>query len=835
MKIIQEIKDFTTKTGVKPSSIVTLLSIIMLTVSLIGSEYDSDKLEFLCFFNIAIEFVFGIIVTFNVIKNKQKYLHLLPFLFLNWFIGCFSTNVFINIFENLPIWVYVITFMFCLSNFVIYNYAKNRFLSVLSYFINGFSILLIVYYVIYLLPFAPVSAIGIIALGLGFYGLAPMIVLASHSTTLYKIFSENKKNIFPFATGITIAIIGFIVFTIALNNESNKIGKYSITNSFDNIDNDLPDYITISQNLQPNFLNEILLKKDIVYVSTDNFFEFRGFDTFGNTQQYNERKTHDPFINLAYVFINRLDLSDDDRINILKSNFDKRLETEEQLWSGRDLITKNIKEDVKIYADNRLAYTEITMDIACAEKSWGQKEAIYSFQLPEGSVATSLSLWVNGVERKGVLTTKEKAQTAYKQIVGVETRDPSLMQWKEGNKVVVRVFPISYDLPRTFKCGFTTPLKVENNKMFYQSLDIKGPNLNDAKTISRIQLNGNEKFDASKNFELINNFYINNSEGLDEWNIEMVINNDAFANAFVWKNNAYEINEIQTQKIAFTPSEIILDLNNSWTKDEVKTIVNQAKTNYFVLINKEKIEINKNNYENIFAKFGTLSYSLLPFYKLKENSLIITKCDDFSANFEELTDTEYLKKLKLNTKQKNLKVINISENLNPFWQTIKEQKYVSYAKTDLQNCLKLIEQNQFIELKTSENSINIEPANIAIQQNPANESIENNVSDHIYRMYAFGKVLEEQVAIQNDSLTQNKYVDLAKDANIVTPISSLIVLETDEDYKNNGIEKNVGTLGNASINNHGAVPEPHEWALIIIGLMMLLVYHRKNKLLDEQR
>ena len=72
-------------------------------------------------------------------------------------------------------------------------------------------------------------------------------------------------------------------------------------------------------------------------------------------------------------------------------------------------------------------------------------------------------------------------------------------------------------------------------------------------------------------------------------------------------------------------------------------------------------------------------------------------------------------------------------------------------------------------------------------------------------------------------------MNLAKDANIVTPISSLIVLETDEDYKNNGIEKNVDTLGNASINNDGAVPEPHEWLLIILGSTILFFYYRKNK------
>jgi XrtN system VIT domain protein len=125
--------------------------------------------------------------------------------------------------------------------------------------------------------------------------------------------------------------------------------------------------------------------------------------------------------------------------------------------------------------------------------------------------------------------------------------------------------------------------------------------------------------------------------------------------------------------------------------------------------------------------------------------------------------------------------------------------------------------------------VNIEPAQISIQESPKDSISKSNGPNHIYRMYAFGKVLNEQVKIQTDSLASNKYVELAKDANIITPISSLIVLETDEDYKKNGIDKNVDTLGNASINNDGSVPEPHEWLLIIIGTMTLYFYYRKNK------
>ncbi|ESU19571.1 hypothetical protein FCR2A7T_17260 [Flavobacterium cauense R2A-7] len=821
------LKNYTRKTGVATSITVTLFSIFFLTVSLLGIEFKNDVLEPICFLSLIVEFIYGVIVSFKILKNRTKYLHLTPFLFLNWFIGCFCTNVFINIFENLPIWVYGVTFLFCLSNFFIYGSYKDKFITPLSYFCNGISFLLIVYYMIYLVPFAPISFVGILALGFGFYGLVPAIVFICHSVTLTKIFSESRDNLRWFGIGFSTILISQLLFTILLNIESRKISENFITKSFET-NNDLPTYITISQNLKPNFFNEILLKKDIVYICVDNIFEFRGFDSFGG-KQYNERKTHNPLINVAYLFTKNIVLSDDDKINILKSNFDKRLETEEQLWSGNDLVTRNIKEDVKIYADSRLAYTEITMDIACEKDSWGDKEAIYSFQLPEGSVATSLSLWVNGMERQGVLTTKEKAKKAYDQIVGVEARDPSLMQWKEGNKVVVRVFPINKDLPRTFKCGFTTPLKVDNSHMKYQSLNIKGPNLSNAETLSRIQLVGNQKFEADKAFELRNNFYINESKGLDKWEAVIPINNAVFSNSFIWKNNVYEIKPIKRTAVAFTPSEIILDLNSNWTEEEVKAFTDKNDTKYSVFINNQKQEITNANYESILPQFENLHYSLLPLYKLKENSLIVTKSGTFSANFEELETSDYLKKIKSGTKQKNIKVINISEDINPFWQTIKEQKYVDFIQTDLQNCQKLLDENQFITLKTAENRINIEPANIAIEENLKTKETDSNGPNHIYRMYAFGKVLEEQVTIQEDSLATNKYVALAKDANIVTPISSLIVLETDEDYEKNGIEKNVNTLGNASINNDGSVPEPHEWALILITLTAALFYYKKHR------
>ncbi|CAA9194771.1 XrtN system VIT domain-containing protein [Flavobacterium collinsii] len=820
------LKHYTQKTGVTIGLIVTFFSSLFLIGALISKEFRFHDFESIAIPSLVFEFVYGIVLSFMILRNKETYIHLTPLLILNWFIGCFSLNILVPIFHDLQIWVYLATLFFCLSNFFIYSKSDESRNTSIAFFINGLSFGIILYFAIYLIPIMPFSFMGIIVLGLGFYGLVPALVIIIHIATIIRYLNRNKNYTLSFSAGFLVILLSLTSFTIGLRIESNKIVQSAAISSFDQDDN-LPRYISISQNLKPNFFNEILLKKDIVYIPLHDIFSFNSFGSFGS-KQFNEEKIHNPFISVAYLFCKDLNISHDDKINILKSNFDKRLEAEEQLWSGKNLFTKTIKEDVKLYPDAHLAYTEVTMKIACPENTWRNQEAIYSFQLPEGSVATSLSLWVNGIERKGVLTTKEKAKAAYNQIVGVESRDPSLMQWKEGNKVVVRVFPINSTTPRTFKCGFTTPLKVEDNQMKYQSLYIKGPNISTAETISRIQSVGNTKIETSKDFELNKGHYINQSKGLDRWEAFMPLTKTS--NSFAWKNKIYEVKNIQKTAIPFTPSEIILDLNSSWTTKQIESYVNLERTNLFVFTNGEKKEINKDNFRAIALEFEELHYSLLPLYQITKNSLIITKSGTFSANFEELEDSDYLKKIRSETKQRNLKVINISSDINPFWQTVKEQKYVDYFQTSLKNSLELIHKKQFVLFKTEPNTVNIEPANIAITESPQTKTPKKNGPDHIYRMYAFGKVLEEQVKIQNDSLVQNQYVDLAKDANIVTPISSLIVLETDEDYKNNGIEKNVDTLGNASVNNDGAVPEPHEWALLFIVLSAILFYYRKQKL-----
>ena len=77
-------------------------------------------------------------------------------------------------------------------------------------------------------------------------------------------------------------------------------------------------------------------------------------------------------------------------------------------------------------------------------------------------------------------------------------------------------------------------------------------------------------------------------------------------------------------------------------------------------------------------------------------------------------------------------------------------------------------------------------------------------------------------------------INTATKAYIVTPLSSLVVLESAHDYKRFDIKEDLNSLQNASLKSHGAVPEPHEWALFIIAVL-LLAYVRFEKVLFRRK
>ena len=177
-------------------------------------------------------------------------------------------------------------------------------------------------------------------------------------------------------------------------------------------------------------------------------------------------------------------MDDIDRSKCLRAIFDARTQAEQRLWSGNNLRLEKVKTTVELHPAHRLAYIEKTLNlknIATDNFRWNTEEAIFTFRLPEGGVVTSSSLWIDGEERPAFLTTRGKADSAYRAVVGVERRDPSVVHWQEGNAVTVRVFPCTPTLPRQFKLGFTTPLRKKGDQLIYENITFDGVIADDVK------------------------------------------------------------------------------------------------------------------------------------------------------------------------------------------------------------------------------------------------------------------------------------------------------------------------------------------------------------------
>jgi Ca-activated chloride channel family protein len=106
-------------------------------------------------------------------------------------------------------------------------------------------------------------------------------------------------------------------------------------------------------------------------------------------------------------------------------------------WRYQDFELKSIAVTAKI--DNQGAVT--TVQQVFYNPNNFVMEAEYIFILPENSVATGLSMWMNGKKVKGELLDKDKARKIYRDIVS-RMKDPALLEYIDRNIFKAHIYPI---------------------------------------------------------------------------------------------------------------------------------------------------------------------------------------------------------------------------------------------------------------------------------------------------------------------------------------------------------------------------------------------------------
>ncbi len=744
-------------------------------------------------------------------------------------ISCYALNRMMGIFQQSTPWltIYLITSsiacLLLIWKEMLPAAAKN-----VLYFFLAVALVLFVYLSLYLIAIYPLGAIAMIAIGVGGHTFIPLFFSIALSRHLWKAAIQTPRVRLSIIAGIAFPLLFTTYFLIHWSHNLKQISQ--VENRLYTHPHDLPNWVLIAQPLQNDWITERILKSGLIYKQDieDSFWRF-------SPSPLSMQLEHDPLVVLASTIVGKVSMDDKDKVQVLKSLYDLRHEAEPKLWRDDHLTTSHVHTQVKVYPSYRMAYTEKIIAIANTKASWREErqEALYTFHLPEGSVVTSLSLWVNGIEQPARLTTQAKADSAYSTIVGVEQRDPSVVHWQEGNIVTVRVFPCTPTEKRRFKIGITSPLRAEGSLLHYDNIYFQGPTTVGAEEDVRIELAdhssqilGLDGFTPTSDlvFELQDTYNPNRHFSLQA----PTLSQESFA--FGGKN--YTLRPYQKTYETFTPQTVYLDVNQAWTLREFEEVMAAVQGKKVRVWDQQQwIDVTTGNAVAVYEKAWKNRFTLFPFHAVPDldKALVISKSDFPTPTLTDLQDTPFAKSITENAKP--VRLFNLGHELSPFLRTFLELRLLHYDNGNTRYLSELLHKQTFVKDQEDAHTVVLPQSALTLTEAPATQTnVPSQAPDHLMRLYAYNHLMQQigQRYFEKNFLS-DKLIAEAQQAYVVSPISSLIVLETEQDYKRFGIDEAKNSLQNASLNGSGSVPEPHEWLLILTFVSVVLVMWWRNR------
>ncbi|RYY53642.1 MAG: XrtN system VIT domain-containing protein [Chitinophagaceae bacterium] len=743
-------------------------------------------------------------------------------------LSAFLLNRHMHVFQPLTGW-FRLVLVTCTLNLLLYNFIEYlpRPLPFIVSFIGGVSFMTFLYLSLYLAPVYPIGILALPVLGLSVVTFIPML-LCIYSVRLNNRLSENKPvMIRGYFAGMATIAIGAVVFLSCWTVASNRLGT---TYLHPEVQSELPAWVQVAARTAPGSMSEKILQTGIEYDAPSPGSSILNLRS-------NENVKHDPLVMFAALLVPPSRIPEAEKEKILRSIHGGSHVFEDRLWSGYGLETDSVRTTVELWPAFRMAYTDLLMNVNIRDDQdrFGQREAIYTFQLPEGAVVSSLSLWIDGIEQKGLLTSQGKADTAYKTIVGVQRRDPSVVHWREGNRVSVRVFPIVHGAGRKFRIGVTSPVKETATGLDYERIEFTGPDPQAASMKTEVFLHSQYPLvDPAGVFAQVQAGQYRAGTGTGtNWQLSMVKEPIATA-GFSFDGNHYQLVESPKRYAHFAPGSVCLDLNSNWTREEFDKVLaaTAGKPVYTTDANHRLVRLTANNQEALFNDARLLRFSLFPFHQVTDaaNTIVIGKPTVISPDLQVLKETDYMRGLRQSLKNQTTKTkyFSLNDTLSPLLRSLQESRHLLVDRGTVAQLTTLIGRSEFVADPETVDRQQFGRGEYVIQR--SEKPAATLAPDHLMRLYAYNHILSAVNRAGTDlSTPSDSILREATAANIVTPFSSLIVLETQADYDRFDIKADSNSLGNASIKSKGAVPEPHEWALIILGLGFILYIRFRHR------
>lgn len=314
-------------------------------------------------------------------------------------------------------------------------------------FANGMVIAIAAVYSILFLPLLPYAVIGVVFFGLGLLPWSPVFALIAALTFRNRLKkAEGKHRRYATWPGVLCGVLA--VIAIDLPSSLTELGMKMATSPS-------ASEQTRGIRLLRAIGNETLMLR-LCYVrmgrATDLLSVITGMSSLTPSQARDVyyRVTGDPFNTKPMP-------SKLHRRGWLLRDFDQG--TGVVGGQLRELSLASSRLDGSVDARAALGYIEWTLVIR--NSGPGMLEARALVALPPGAVVSRLTLWVNGEEREAAFAARGRVIAAYQSVVQ-RRRDPVLVTTAGVDRISVQMFPVPPHGEMKVRIGMTVPLQLDH-------------------------------------------------------------------------------------------------------------------------------------------------------------------------------------------------------------------------------------------------------------------------------------------------------------------------------------------------------------------------------------
>ena len=296
-------------------------------------------------------------------------------------------------------------------------------LQVVTYFFRCTGLSYVLYFLVVLMPFFPLSLLFILAAGLGFLLLTPLALSYLQAKAIRSNFNLLNQNIAS-SYLIAIGLAGFTLLPATITTNF-LLDRYNINSAIEYLFE--PDYIG-QDSVQVDLKR---LKASLERIKLDQKPNRHALSLGQNT----------PYLSNYYrlIVLENASLSRNKLEKIERSFFGKttlKVPTGSQLDFAKAKLIKASTTSKVI--PNGAIKTSLLLEMHNSNKDLAEYQV--NFQIPDGVFVSNYHLWVGKEKIAGQIREKKSAIWIYNRIKN-SLRDPGLLYYKNKNELSLKVFP----------------------------------------------------------------------------------------------------------------------------------------------------------------------------------------------------------------------------------------------------------------------------------------------------------------------------------------------------------------------------------------------------------